>query len=216
MPKNTGPIAPLCASDCIILSIIKNTLYIFLIQLSREPFAEKWSLPGGLVKLTETLKGSACRHLNLTREQAKKIFLEQLCAYSDVKRDPRQRVVSIAFIGITRSPKMIGLKKSDAYSEAKWFPVDKLPEMAYDHKRMLRLAIKRIRGQAERSFVPLRFLPASFTLGEIQKIYEILLGHPLDKRNFRKRIMALGLVEPLKKQRHKGRGRPAELFKVTK
>ena len=207
---------PLVACDCIVLNIQNSTLKVLLIKLAREPYKDKWALPGGLVKIDETLRQTALRYLNQTESAAKKIYLDQLYVYSDIKRDPRQRVISIAFLGIVRKQNLIKLKESEAYSENKWFEANQLPEMAYDHKNMLELAIKRIRDKAERSVISLQFLPASFTLTEMQKIYETLLGHSLDKRNFRKKTMALGLVKPLAKQRHEGRGRPAEVFRVAK
>lgn len=209
------PSTPLVACDCIVLNIQDNKLKVLLIKLNREPFGGNWALPGGLIKTNETLRQTALRHLNLTEQSAKKIYLDQLWAYSDIKRDPRQRVISIAFLGIARQQNSIKLIKSEAYSEAKWFPRDQLPKMAYDHEEMLAWAIKRIQQKAERSIITLAFLPAKFTLTQMQKIYETVVGDSLDKRNFRKKIIALGLVMPLKKQLFEARGRPAKMFRVA-
>jgi 8-oxo-dGTP diphosphatase len=141
------------------------------------------------------------------------VFLEQLYTFGDPKRDPRGRVVTVAYYALIASDKLSLVAGADA-AEAHWFPLNELPPLAFDHKSILQYALERLRNKLEYTTVGFQLLPEKFTLGELQAVYEAILGRQLDKRNFRRKILLLGILKPLREWQHTGR-KPAQLFRFA-
>ncbi len=173
----------------------EGSLSLLLIKRGTEPFKDRWALPGGFVRLEETLEEAAVRELS---EEAgvRNVFLEQLYTFGAVQRDPRDRVVSVAYYALVESTKF-KLKASTDASDAKWFPVDRLPKLAFDHSEIVKTAVLRLRNKVRYEPIGFELLPRKFTLSQIQKLYELILGQDLDKRNFRRKILSYGILKEL-------------------
>jgi 8-oxo-dGTP diphosphatase len=197
--------------DVVIFTLREEQLNVLLVRRARPPFQGHWALPGGFVEMNEPLENAAARELE-EETGVQGAYLEQLYTYGDPDRDPRGRVVSVAYFALL--PKN-ALPREEAGSDATqlgWFPVDTTPELAFDHGQILTYALRRLRYKLEYSAVGFQLLPDSFTLSELQHTYEIVLGEPLDKRNFRRRILQAGIIEPTLQVRS-GEGRPAKLYR---
>jgi len=182
-----------------------------LIKRKADPFKWTWAIPGWFVLDSEDCEKAAHREL-LEETNVKNIYLEQLYTFSEVKRDPRGRVVSVAYMALVARENMSIKAWSDA-AEAKFFPIENLPKLAFDHKKILGYAIQRLRRKIEYTNVAQYILPKKFTLSELQKVYEIVLGQKIDVRNFRKKIDKLGLVKETGEKEIGVKYRPAKLYK---
>ncbi len=201
------------ATDVAVFTIEEGELKTLLIAMKKKPFSGKWAFPGGLVRADEPLDASALRQLQ-DKTGVRNIFLEQLASFGDPKRDPFGRVVSVAYFALIP----IGtkeLKTSEEYGGVAWFPVTKIPSLAYDHHAILDVALSRLRAKLAYTNIVCSLMPTEFTFSELQKVYEIILGKTLDKRNFRKKIEQLGLLTPTKGKREGGAYRPAQLYKFS-
>lgn len=198
------------AVDVVIFTALDGKLNVLLIKMKKKPFEKKWASPGGLVRPEESLNEAAKRHLKL-KTGVTNVYLEQLYAFGEVKRDPFGRVVSVAYFALI-SPSGIKLKTTKEYGDVKWFSADELPSLAYDHKNIIDCAISRLRSKLEYTNIVYGLLPDEFTLSELQKTYEIILKKKLDKRNFRKKILSLKFVKRSGKRTLRGKNRPAELY----
>jgi len=203
---------PYAAVDVVIFTIDAGELKTLVVQVREGPFAEWWAFPGGLVGLDESLDDAARRELSV-KTGIGGIYLEQLCTFGDPHRDPRARVVSTAYFALVPAKHI--LERSEKYADLEWFPVRSLPALAYDHERIARAALERLRAKLAYTNLVYALLPDEFTLGELQEIYEIILGRQLDRRNFRKKILASGLLRELRRQR-RGPHRPATLYRFTR
>lgn len=212
--KKNVIIGPALAVDVLIFDVNKKKLNILLIKISRGPYKDKWALPGGIVGINETLDKAAERVL-LGKASLEGIYLEQLYSFSDINRDVRGRIVSVAYFALVDSAKF-NPKTTEYYSDIQWKEVEKLPAMAFDHKEIIEFGIKRLRNKIEYSNITYALLPKEFTLTEMQEVYEIILGSELDKRNFRKKVKMLNILEPTKKIRAGLKSRPAELYRFKK
>lgn len=201
------------AVDVIIFTIKDARLQVLLIKMKKKPYGNYWAAPGGLIGPKENCGEAAKRHL-LEKAGIKNAYLEQLYTFSEVGRDPFGRVVSVAHFALLPSSRL-NLKTTEEYADVQWHPVGKLPQMAYDHKKIVDAAAKRLRAKLGYTNIVYNLLPESFTLTDLQRTYEIILGHKLDKRNFRKKILSLKLIRKLKQQRKGAANRPAELYKFT-
>lgn len=186
-------------------------LKVLLIRRGLAPFKDKWALPGGFVRLEETVDEAARREL-AEETSLQNVFLEQLYTFGAVRRDPRERVVSVAYYALVKLAEHPATGASDA-SDAAWFPVAKPPALAFDHAEILRVAAERLRGKVRYEPVGFELLPEKFTLSQLQHLYEAVLQADLDKRNFRKKILGMGLLVPLQEQVRSGAHRPAQLFR---
>lgn len=166
-------------------------------------------LPWEAMRTTETIEDSAAR-LARTALGASPSLVEQIAAYGDGRRHPSGAQLSVAFLALVASGAPAPVGGSTA-----WFPIDEIPPIAPRQKAMLEGALSAIRSRLERSPVAFRLLPATFTLSELQEIYEILLGRRLHKASFRRALQAAWLVEPTDEWRSEGRGRPAQLFRYS-
>jgi len=205
----------LVAADIVVFTFCDSELKVLLVKRKYAPGVGKWAIPGGFVRETESLETAALRELKEETGLEKEGYLEQLYTFGDVARDPRARVISVSFLVLVNEPEKIKLKSTDDATEAKWFSVKKIPELSFgqSHKEILIYALKRLRWKFEYTNVALSLLPEHFTLSDLQQIYETMYNDKVDKRNFRKKILSLDLVEPLEQVRQEA-GRPALLYKA--
>lgn len=198
MPENYDPSQfdrPSVTTDILVFTLRDNRLQVLLIQRGAWPFEGQWALPGGFVKMDESLDEAARREL---REETgvSDVFVEQLRAFGQPGRDPRTRVITVAYTALVPSDRLVLRADTDA-ADARWFPLDALPHpLAFDHAVILEAGIHSLRARLEHSPLARGLLPARFTLTQMQSVYEILLGRELDKRNFRKEILGANLVRP--------------------
>lgn len=197
--------------DCVVFGFDGGALQVLLIRRALDPFKGRWALPGGFVRVEETLDDAARRELE-EETGLKKVFLEQLYTFGAVKRDPRERVVSVAYYALVKPTDHVTAASTDA-DEAQWFTVADAPPLAFDHADILETALQRLRGKLTYQPIGFELLPPKFTLTQLQRLYESVLGTELDKRNFRKKVLGYELLIPLKETHREGAHRPAQLFR---
>lgn len=187
---------------------------VLLITRKYEPFKGVWALPGGLVLNDESLEAAVKREL---KEEAgiDVNYLEQLYSFGKPDRDPRNRVISIAYYGLVR-PKDFQISAQTDAENVAWFNIHKLPRLAFDHKQIVEHAIKRLRGKIAYEPVGFELLDKKFPFSDLEKLYQALLNRELDRRNFKKKIMAYGFIEELEENIQRGAGRPARLYQFNK
>lgn len=205
---------PIPAVDVAIFTVDEEELKVLLIKMKKKPFKDCWAAPGGLVRTEESVDQAAKRSL-YSKTGVKNVFLEQLYTFGRIDRDPFGRVVSVAYFALIPS-KGLSLKTTEEYGGVEWFRVNKLPKLAYDHKEIIEMAADRLRAKLEYTNIVCNLLPKEFTMTEMQKTYEIILGRKLDKRNFRKKIMSLNLIKKTNKKTIGEAHRPASLYKFIK
>ncbi len=203
---------PAVTVDVVVFTIHDGALKVLLIRRAMDPFEGMWALPGGFVGMRESLRRAAWRELK-EETGVHAAFLEQLGAFGHPQRDPRERVISIAYYALIPFERLEIAAASDA-RDARLFALADVPELAFDHSRILRRARGRLRDKFQDPIIALQLVAESFTLSELQGVYELILGEALDKRNFRKKILALGLIEPTGELKRAGAHRPARLYKV--
>lgn len=204
------------AADTVLLTFKEGSLYVYLITVDLPPhFHLLKGLPGGLVRPDETAEQAAKRHVqDKAQIHSSNVYVEQLYTFSDIDRDPRGRVVSVAYLALVPwedlSPSE--QKTGDA---AGWYPVSKLPKLAYDHTKILHTALERLRSKIAYSTLISKMIPSEFTLTELEHAYAAVLETKIDKRNFRKKMLTMKLVKKLNKKRSGLKQRPADLFKFV-
>jgi 8-oxo-dGTP diphosphatase len=208
---------PSVTVDLVIFTIAEDDLKVLLIKRGGEPFAGKWALPGGFVGIDESLETAAAREL---QEEAgvTNIYLEQLYTFGDPGRDPRGRVISVAYFALIDAEQQRIVASTDA-TDAEWYSVfDRRTgaKLAFDHRKILDYAVWRLRNKIEWTTVGYELLPKKFTLSELQRVYEIILQRPVDKRNFRKKVISQGRIRELNETRNDGAHRPARLYSFRK
>ena len=201
---------PSVTVDLVIFTIAEDDLKVLLIRRGQEPFKGRWALPGGFVDIEESLERAAARELQ-EEVGVTNVYLEQLYTFGDPKRDPRGRVISVSYFALVDAEHQRIVAASDA-AEAQWHSVFDTPKLAFDHAKILDYAVWRLRNKIEWTTVGYELLPKKFTLSELQRVYEIILQRPVDKRNFRKKIMAQGQVVELNETRTDVAHRPARLY----
>ena len=204
---------PAVTTDIVIFTIHRQQLELLLIRRADEPFKDCWALPGGFIDIDEDLEHCALRELE-EETGITGVYLEQLYTVGAPGRDPRERVISVAYYALVPPDRMNIRAASDA-REVAWFEVRQLPPLAFDHKDIVALAHQRLSAKLNYSTIALQFMPEKFTLSELQQVYESILGTSLDKRNFRKRVAALRCVKETGEYRRDGNHRPARLFTMT-
>ncbi len=197
--------------DCVVFGLDEQELKVMLIQRGLPPFEGKWALPGGFVRVEETLDEAARRELE-EETGLSKVFLEQLYTFSEVDRDPRERVVSVAYYALVNLRDHQVHAATDA-RDAGWFGVHDVPSLAFDHADILRAALERLRGKLRYQPVGFELLPKKFTLSELQHLYELVLERTLDKRNFRKRVLAMDLLQETDEVQQDVAHRAARLYR---
>lgn len=204
---------PAVTVDVAVFTFADNALKVLLVRRAEDPFAGRWALPGGFVGIDESLKRAAWRELG-EETGIRAGFLEQVGAFGRPDRDPRERVITIAYLALVAADRLEIRPGSDA-AEARLFDVGSLPDLAFDHAKILSRARARLREKLDEPRTALQLLPEPFTLPALQRAHELVLGRPLDKRNFRKKILASGLVKPTGAQRRDGPHRPAALYRAA-
>jgi 8-oxo-dGTP diphosphatase len=197
------------AVDVAIFCVVGRRLETYLVTVREGPFAGRWALPGRLIGADESLEEAALRELAPQQRAAGGLVLEQLRTFGDPRRDPRGRVVSTAYLALL--PDRDLMVPSRRYARAAWFAVDALPHLAYDHEDVVAAALERLRGKLAYTNIVYGLLPPRFTFAELQRVYEVILGRALDRRNFRKKMLATGLLRSVPETR-RGAHRPAGLF----
>jgi 8-oxo-dGTP diphosphatase len=198
--------------DIVLFTVRGGALHVLLVRRLLDPFKGRWALPGGFVLDGEDLDAAALREL---REETgvTDLYLEQLYSFGDPRRDPRGRVVTVAYFALVSADRT--LRAGTDAREAAWFPLVKRPPLAFDHGRILDMALVRLRNKLEYTTVGFQLLPAKFTLSELQLVYEAILGRRLDKRNFRRKMELLSILSPLPEFRRNGVRRPARLYRFS-
>ncbi len=208
--KATLPGLPVTV-DTVIFTVIDHTLQVLLVKRREEKFVGQWSLPGGFVPTDEALDECALRELQAATG-VRDVYLEQLYTFGEPGRDTRGRVVSVAYVALIAAD-CCPMVPNELEAEARWWPVYELPELAFDHPRMIEVALERVRTKLEYTTIGFQLMAETFTLGELQHVYEVILGRDLDKRNFRRRMQFLELVESTGEYHKEGPGRPALLHR---
>lgn len=205
---------PAVSVDIIILSLVEDELNVLLVKRKFAPFRGMWAIPGGFLEVDESLEEAAAREL-AEETGVTDVYMEQLRTFGDPGRDPRMRVITVAYYALLPID-AIHHRPGDDAAETHWFSVFHLPKLAFDHQKIIDNALVHLRNQLQHSNVKLHLLPDFFTLSEIQKAYEVILGARLDKRNFRRKILASGILEETGRRKQLPEGRPAMLYQYRK
>ena len=200
--------------DLVIFTVDDDALKVMLVKRAEEPFADRWSLPGGFLKISESLKEAALRVLK-EKAGVENVYVEQLYTFGDLDRDPRARVITVAYFALIPW-KQLAPPPSDKVTDLMWASVSRLPKLAFDHKDIVYYAVERLRAKAGYSNIVYSLMPRHFRLSELQRMYEIIFDNKLDKRNFRKRMLATGLLHETGRKDVAGAHRPAMLYKFKK
>lgn len=206
---------PLVTVDMILFAFQHDELTVLLIKRSHPPFEGKWALPGGFVEEHEDLYDAARRELQ-EETNVSNVYLEQLYTFGQPGRDPRARVITVAYFALLSADEVAQqrIHGGSDVGEARWWNIYNLPELAFDHQRILDYALQRLRWKLEWTALGFLLLPKEFTLSELQRVYETVLHEPLDKRNFRRKILSAGVLEPTGNMRA-GDHRPAKLYRFS-
>lgn len=200
--------------DLAVFTVHENKLKALLVKRAIRPFLSQWSLPGGFLRKDESIENAAQRIL-VEKTGVKNVYMEQLYTFGDPTRDPRSRVITVAYIALIPW-EHLNQPDSENISGLAWASVHSPPKLAFDHKEILNYAVKRLRAKTSYSNIVYGLLPKSFRLSDLQNIYEIIINDKLDKRNFRKRMLATGLLRETGKKCQTGAHRPALLYQFKK
>jgi 8-oxo-dGTP diphosphatase len=205
---------PAVTTDCVVFGLDDGDLRVLLIQRRDKPFAGRWALPGGFVHMEENLDAAARRELK-EETGLSCDYLEQLYSFGEPGRDPRGRTITVAYYALVRRTEHQIRGGSDA-KEAAWFSLHDLPRLAFDHDTILATAHKRLQAKVRYQPIGFNLLPVKFTLTELQRMYEAILDRTLDKRNFRKKILSMGVLDDLKESQRGVAHRAARLYSFSK
>ena len=202
---------PALTVDCVIFGLDEEDLKVLLIKRGNAPYLGKWAIPGGFVIPGESVDDAARREL---REETglKDVFLEQLYTFGAPDRDPREHVVSVAYYALTNLSEHRVKAATDA-DDVAWFSIDDVPKVAFDHERILEVALDRVRGKVRYQGIGFQLLPSKCTLTQLQKMYELILETELDKRNFRKKILKMDVLVDLEEVEQDVAHRAARLYR---
>ncbi|MEZ0165929.1 NUDIX domain-containing protein [Kineococcus sp. LSe6-4] len=199
--------------DLVVLTVREGALCVLLVERGEEPFLGRWALPGGFVRPDEDLPGAAARELaEETGLPRGLVHLEQVATYGAPDRDPRQRVVTVCYLAL--APDLPVPRAGTDAADARWAPVDDLPDLAFDHDVLLADAVERARAKLEYTPLATAFCAEEFTVAELRRVYEAVWGTALDPRNFHRKVTgAAGFLEPTGATTTRDGGRPATLFR---
>ncbi|MEZ4573598.1 MAG: NUDIX domain-containing protein [Vampirovibrionales bacterium] len=195
--------------DIVIFTIVNGNLKVLLIRRKGPPFQHMWAIPGGFIRIGETLEEAAERRL-FEETNVKDIYLEQLVTFGTPNRDPRARIITISHYALIGSNKDI--QPNANAEDVQWFSVHDLPDLAFDHKDIVECALLRLKERLKTSNIAFQLLGHKFTLTELQRVYELILEKTLDKRNFRKKILSMGILMETDETKMEGYHRPAQLY----
>jgi len=212
---SSGYDRPSVTVDIVIFTLQNRELHVLLVRRKRRPHEGRWAIPGGFLNNDETLEQAARRELE-EETGVRDIYLEQLYTFGDPKRDPRGRVISVAYIALVSADKQT-LHASNASTEVRWFPVRRLPgPLAFDHDAILATGLERLRSKLEYTTLAFQLLPEVFSILELKHIYEMILGEEsIDKGNFYRKIKDANILEDTG-MRREGRGRPTTLYRFRR
>lgn len=202
---------PAVTVDIVLFTIMQEDLKVLLVQRNTEPFQGYWSLPGGFVQMDESLEAAALHKLK-EKTNVDDVYLEQLYTFGEIERDPRARVITIAYYALVNSEKFT-LHPSEAVSDVRWHSMYQLPALAFDHQRIVDLALQRLRNKLGYTTLGLQLLPEKFTLPELCRVYEVILNRQIDKRNFRKKVAFLDILEDTQETTQEFSKKPAKLYR---
>lgn len=205
---------PALTVDVVVFALDEEDLQVMLVERDLKPFAGQWALPGGFVRVDESLEDAARRELE-EETGLKNIFLEQLYTFGDLHRDPRERVVTVAYYALVNFEGHDVHASTDARNAA-WFAVNDLPKLAFDHERILKTAYERLKGKVRYQPIGFELLPEKFTLRQLQHLYEVILDRELDKRNFRKKVLGMEIVKETNEIEQDVAHRAARLYRFDK
>ena len=211
LPTETG--RPVLTTNVVVFTLRDEQLKLLLIRRRNPPFQGFWSLPGGVVGKDEDVEANAMRTLE-DGTGLSGVYLEQLYTFSDPARDPRERVISVAYYALVPS-KRLRLRTDEDSEGVGWFSLNELPELAFDHAQMVETAHQRLAAKLDYSTIAFQFMPERFTLSDLQNVFQIILNRELDKRNFRKRMCAMDQIRQTSEVRKNGSHRPARLYRVN-
>ena len=203
---------PAVTTDCVILGFDGSELQVLLIERGIEPFKGKWAFPGGFLNMDETAGEGALRELK-EETGLENAYIEQFNTYSDPGRDPRERVITIAHYALVRIQEVKG---GDDAAKAQWFPIDEVPQLAFDHDKILRDAMRKLRERIHFEPIGFELLPEKFTMRDLQILYESILGVKFDRRNFAKKMMHYELLNQLDETVRPTAKRDALLYSFNK
>jgi 8-oxo-dGTP diphosphatase len=204
---------PSVTVDVVMMSLRQRDLQVLLVKRRSWPYEGMWAIPGGFVNMDESLEMAAKRELK-EETGLQDVYLEQLYTFGDPGRDPRTRVITVVYFALLDSERLQVKASSDAV-DVEWFSVYNLPPLAFDHEKILQYALNRLRGKLDYTTIAFSLLPEQFTLRELQRVYEIILHRKLDKRNFRKKVLATGILEDTGAKKMEGTHRPAGLYRFN-
>lgn len=202
---------PAVTTDCVIFGFNGERLQVLLIERGIEPFKGRWAFPGGFLKMDETAEEGAKRELK-EETGLENAYIQQLHTFSAPNRDPRERVITIAYYTLV---KIQEVKGGDDAASARWFPLDEIPPLAFDHDYILRMATQRLREQIHFQPIGFELLPEKFTIRELQSLYEAILGINFDRRNFAKKMLHLEILTELDETVWRTPKREARLYKFN-
>ncbi len=205
---------PALATDCVIFGFDDGELKLLLIEREKEPFKNKWALPGGFVFMNETTEECAKRIL-IEKAGVKNVFIEQLFTFSDLDRDPRERIISVAYFALVDKKQYEVIAGRDTLN-AEWFEISKLPKLAFDHNKIVKAAFQRLKGKVSYQPIGFELLNEKFTLTQLQALYEAILEEPIDKRNFRKKILGMGFLKALEEKEKNVAHKAARFYSFDK
>lgn len=205
---------PAVTVDCVVFGYDTADLKVLLIRRKLEPFKGRWALPGGFVQIAEDLEEAARRELS-GETGLGELYLEQLYTFGDPKRDSRERVISVAYYALVKLTDHALHAASDAEDTA-WFAVADLPKLGFDHERIVDTALRRLKAKVRYEPIGFELLSEKFTLGELQRLYETVLEQSLDKRNFRKKLLGMELLEALDEYQRDVAHRAAQFYRFNR
>jgi 8-oxo-dGTP diphosphatase len=204
---------PAVTTDVVVFTILEARLSILLVKRANPPYAGSWALPGGFLDIDEDLDACAARELE-EETGVGGLYLEQLYTFGATHRDPRERVISVTYYALVPQDALATPRAASDAADVGWHAFEALPELAFDHAEIVQMAHRRLVSKLDYSTIAFGFMPKTFTLSELQCVYETLLHQPLDKRNFRKRMLSLDLIEETGRMRRNGKHRPAREYRV--
>jgi len=213
--KEDKPKTPLVAVDNVVFGWDGKEVHILLIKRNFEPYLDQWALPGGFIEYQESTEQAAQRKL-FEETSLSDVFLEQLYTFSNPDRDPRNHVISVVYYALVNMQKHHILGKKNLHSATvEWIKMDNLPSLAFDHNEIVQVALQRLKGKITYTPIGFELLPEKFTLNELQILYEKILHRTIDKRNFRKKILSYGLLEPLQEYQKEVKHRAAQYYQFN-
>ncbi len=200
--------------DTLAFAVQQGELEVLLVKRKHEPFKSFWALPGGFVLDSDkSLEDAASREL-VEETNISNVYLEQLYTFGDTGRDPRGRIITVAYLALLRQ-EGLELRASTDASGVAWWPLKELPPLAFDHEKMITYGAQRLKYKIEYSPAAFKLLPQKFTLRDLQTVYESVIGKSIDNRNFRKKFLSSGVLQELDETSQEGSYRPARLYSFS-